>query len=125
MHTKKILIIDDYQFVLDLLDKVFTKEFKCKVYTESDSKKAMDRILDIVPDLVILDIAMPDIAGCEIASEMKEHDELSRTKIIFYSGIMTEEETGSYNKKFKKETCFSKSAKLDDFIKHIRKLFKR
>jgi len=125
MNTKKILIVDDYKLMLDLLVKIFTKEFNCKIYTETDPKKAIDRILDIEPDLVILDIVMPDVAGCQIADQMRNYPSLSRTKIIFYSGIMSEDETRSYNGKYKKETCFSKSANLEDFVKHIKKLFNR
>lgn len=67
MH--KILIVDDEQAIRDLLEIVLKKE-QFQVAAASDGKSAMDLFNSFNPDLVLLDIMLPDTSGHDLCREM-------------------------------------------------------
>ena len=59
--------------------------------TVSDGKSALELILELQPDIVVLDISMPGLSGLEVARELKRR--AMNTKIVIltvheYSGII-------------------------------------
>jgi DNA-binding response OmpR family regulator len=65
----KILIVDDEQAIRDLLEIVLKKE-QFQVAAASDGKSAMDLFNSFNPDLVLLDIMLPDTSGHDLCREM-------------------------------------------------------
>ena len=88
----KILIVDDEVTVCDLLkDFLVLKGYD--VYTASDSYTAINKVIKICPDLVLLDIVMPNISGIQLLKEIKKLN--PKTKVIMITavpdqGIITE-----------------------------------
>jgi len=118
----KILIIDDNQTILDLLRAVLTINFDCDIHTSSDPCKSIELARSIHPDIIILDIVMPDKSGDEVAHEIMEYIEFENTKIIFFSGMISNEEAERYNSTHKKQICVPKSSKSSVLINHIRNI---
>jgi DNA-binding NarL/FixJ family response regulator len=90
MTHKRVLVADDLASVLRAIAALLQGCFNV-VGMVSDGKAALDGILELQPDLAILDISMPGMNGLEVATELK--GSLSRTKIVFVtvhedSGIM-------------------------------------
>lgn len=80
--SKKILIVEDEEDLTGLL--VFLLQDKgYKTYTYSCGREALKDIPTINPDLIILDIMLPDIKGFEICSILKKDKKLSSIPIIF------------------------------------------
>lgn len=119
---KKILLVDDQQIILDVLEIALRKFFGYKIYSEIDPTKVIDKALQIIPDLIILDVVMPNKTGCEIATEIRECAKLSKTKVIFFSGIFSEKEAKLYNKTHKHETCLPKSSNLKALLDCIQNI---
>ncbi|MFY9273427.1 MAG: response regulator transcription factor [Thermacetogeniaceae bacterium] len=67
MH--KILVVDDERSILDLLEMILKKE-QFQVATASDGKSAMALFDSFKPDLVLLDLMLPDINGHDLCREM-------------------------------------------------------
>ena len=67
MH--KILVVDDERSILDLLEMILKKE-QFQVATASDGKSAMALFDSFNPDLVLLDLMLPDINGHNLCREM-------------------------------------------------------
>lgn len=67
---KRILIADDFALVLIAVSTLLENSFEV-VGTVSDGQAAIDAILELEPDLVILDISMPGKNGLEVARELK------------------------------------------------------
>lgn len=123
IKDKVILVVDDMQPVLDLLKNFFNSKFKCTVHTENDSHNAIKKALKIVPDLIILDVAMPDKSGDQIANDIKKFTQLSKTKLIFFSGIFTSiDEALKYNHSNPKYICVPKTTPLSEFEKIIKEI---
>jgi DNA-binding response OmpR family regulator len=56
--------------------------------TETDGLKALERVADIAPDLIILDVRMPRISGTELCGKFREMESLKNVPIIILTGQM-------------------------------------
>lgn len=65
----KILVVDDERSILDLLEMILKRE-QFQVATASDGKSAMALFDFFNPDLVLLDLMLPDINGHDLCKEM-------------------------------------------------------
>ena len=82
---KKILIADDELEALSILEKKLKQSGYCCTAASKGEEALKMAKLD-KPDLVILDIAMPDMDGYTIASRMKEDNALKDVPILFVTG---------------------------------------
>lgn len=85
--SKKILIIDDQPFMIKLL-RYNLKKNGYDTVTETDGIKALERVLDISPDLIILDVRMPKITGTELCERFREMKALQDVPIIILTSQM-------------------------------------
>lgn len=86
---KKILVVDDESDILDLLKYNLEKE-GFEVRTALDGVIAVSEAKSFVPDLILLDIMMPNQDGIETCRQLKEIKELSSTFIIFLTSRVEE-----------------------------------
>ena len=63
-----------------------------EVKTETDPLQSMKAIQEFKPNLILLDLVMPEMNGSELANRIKNNPTVQRVKIVFLSGIMTEAE---------------------------------
>lgn len=81
-----ILVIDDEQPILDIIQESLSDE-GFRVKTLSEPEKALSRIGELIPDLILLDIFMPNINGLELLEKIKR--EYPHQKVIMISGFGT------------------------------------
>jgi DNA-binding NarL/FixJ family response regulator len=77
---KRVLVADDLASVLRAIAELLQGSFDV-VGMVSDGKAALDGILELEPDLVVLDISMPGMSGLEVATELRNRS--SSAKIVF------------------------------------------
>ncbi len=77
-----ILIVDDTPKNLQVLVNILRKE-DCKVAVAKSGEKALSLVNEHIPDLILLDIMMPDMDGFEVCRMLKESDETEEIPIIF------------------------------------------
>ncbi len=82
----KILIIDDEEMILSMMEKCLGEEFS--VYTAVNAKKALE-LLNVKPDIILLDINMPEMDGLELCRLIREH---ISCPIIFLTARVTEQD---------------------------------
>ena len=82
----KAYIIDDNRSSIDILKKMLEDNYSVEVIgTTTDAQDGLRGIEELSPDILFLDIEMPDISGLEACSTLK--DILSNdTKVVFYTG---------------------------------------
>ena len=68
--SRRVLVIDDQPFMLKLIRYNLDKH-GYDVVTETDGLAALERIEEIAPDLVVLDIRMPTITGTELCARFR------------------------------------------------------
>ena len=84
---RRILIIDDDRNSTHLLKIHLEKIGGYLVLEENDAAKAHQSVHNFGPDLILLDIMMPQIDGVELASEIDADPQLQRTPIIFLTAL--------------------------------------
>ena len=82
--AKKIVIVDDEPHILRVAAFRLGSE-GYEVLSESDGGRAYQLIRDETPDLVILDIRLPTLDGCEICRRMKEDAGLRCIPVILFT----------------------------------------
>ena len=91
MRYKKILIVDDDTVNLKMLRKIFNSD-EFHVIQASGGYEAVNIAKNDHPDLIILDIVMPDMDGGEVAAILKKDPITQKIPIIFLSSLIKKEE---------------------------------
>ncbi|MCB9189890.1 MAG: response regulator transcription factor [Flavobacteriales bacterium] len=78
----KILVVDDEEDILTMLKYSLEKE-GFEVKTANNGKSCISKALDFYPDLIILDVMMPEMDGMETCVELRKLPELDQTIICF------------------------------------------
>lgn len=74
IRSRRILIIDDEDANVFLLASVLEREGYSDIYSVTDPTKAMERYVALEPDLVLLDLMMPEVDGFQLLEGFKRHD---------------------------------------------------
>ena len=86
----KILVVDDQQLVRATLRSLLRLESHWEVYEAENGMDALDRARQIKPDVVVMDIVMPEMSGIEATYEMRRL--APETHVILMSSYYTPEE---------------------------------
>ena len=84
MSAKKILLIDDEQDILEILSYNLEKE-GYEVFTANNGNEGIEKAKQILPDLILLDVMMPEKDGIETCQDLRKIKELQKTLIVFLS----------------------------------------
>jgi DNA-binding response OmpR family regulator len=86
MGKNKIMIIDDESGAVDLLKHRLESE-GYQVFALSDAKKVISELHSFVPDLIILDLLMPEYGGLDVCEMLNKEPLGLNTPIIVVSGL--------------------------------------
>lgn len=81
---KKILVVDDDPYILMSLEFLMKKN-GYDVMVARNGTEALDIVEKQLPDVVLLDIMMPDVDGYEICRHIKASKKLKDAKVVFMS----------------------------------------
>ncbi len=88
-QTFKILIADDEQDTLDYLSTLFIEE-NFEVITANDGIQAIKKANLHHPDIILLDIKMPNLEGTEVCSQLRSSNDFNNIPIVFLTAQNTE-----------------------------------
>ncbi|MDF1595934.1 MAG: response regulator [Acidimicrobiia bacterium] len=82
--TQRILVIDDAPATLRLLEIALGRE-GYEVLTEVDGESGLAASFEQIPDLIILDIALPDLDGWEILARLRDDERTTEIPVLIMS----------------------------------------
>lgn len=88
---RKVLIVDDDEELVELLSDVFAKDGRFDIRTANNGFDAGMLVREFRPDLVILDVMLPDINGKEVCQRVRSDESLESVKIICISGMVEQD----------------------------------
>ncbi|MBI5925148.1 MAG: response regulator [Aquabacterium sp.] len=91
LRRPTILVADDSPQNIELLSKVLGQDYRIKVATSGEKALAI-AYSDEPPDLILLDIMMPDLSGHEVCRRIKANPDRRRIPIIFVTAMSTVED---------------------------------
>lgn len=82
-HT--VLVIDDDMLNISALTYLLDDEFN--IHTEMSGEKGLEAAKALRPDVILLDIVMPDMNGFEVIKALKNDDETKNIPVLFVTGL--------------------------------------
>ena len=89
--NRKVLVVDDDEELVELLVDVFEKDPRFEVRMANNGFDAGMLVKEFKPDLVVLDVMLPDINGKEVCQRVRSDDNLDSVKIICISGMVEQD----------------------------------
>ena len=83
---KRILIVDDEQDILTYLSTLL-EDNGYATFTAKDGREALKRMEEAGPDLITLDVSMPEKSGIKLYREVKADDRWKQIPIIIVTGV--------------------------------------
>jgi len=88
---RKVLIVDDDQELVELLVDLFERDGRFEIRTANNGFDAGMLVKEFRPDLVVLDVMLPDINGKEVCQRVRSDNTLEAVKIICISGMVEQD----------------------------------
>lgn len=79
---KKILVVDDEKDIVDILKYNLERENEFEVFTAKNGREAIE-LAENIPDLILLDIMMPELNGFEVCKKLKNNPDTAKIPVIF------------------------------------------
>lgn len=89
--ASKILIIEDDKFLRELISRKLTKE-GYDIEEAIDGEQGVKKVLEVKPDLVLLDLILPGMNGFEVLEKVKDNPKVSKIPIIILSNLGQKDE---------------------------------
>ncbi len=88
---RKVLIVDDDVELVELLQDVFDRDGRFDIRTANNGFDAGMQVKEFKPDLMVLDVMLPDINGKEVCQRVRSDKNLDAVKIICISGMVEQD----------------------------------
>lgn len=90
MANSKILIVDDEVDICDLIEMTLSSNGFSNIKSVHDGKSAIQMATDWAPDMVLLDLMLPEVDGLGVCKELKSNEKTSKIPIIILTAKSTE-----------------------------------
>jgi two-component system OmpR family response regulator len=85
----RILLVDDEESFTKVTQLTLTDY---EIVIENDSSHALERAREVKPDLILLDVMMPNFDGGDVAAQIREDAGLKQVPIVFLTALVTQKE---------------------------------
>lgn len=85
-----VLVVDDTETNIDIMMDILGDDYD--VVVAMDGEGALEAVDEDTPDLILLDIMMPDIDGFEVCKRLKENPETAGIPVIFLSALTEDDD---------------------------------
>jgi CheY-like chemotaxis protein len=116
--SRRILIVDNDRNSTHLVKVLLEKTGRYLVFEENDSTRAHQTARNFRPDLIFIDVVMPDRDGGEIAAQIQADPELQYTPIVFLTALVTRAEA-STGLRIDEHPFLAKPIDIQELIKAI------
>jgi len=88
---RKVLLVDDDTELLELMRRMMEDDGRFEVQVASNGFDAGMRVKDYRPDIIVLDVMLPDINGKEVCHRVRADSTLEEVRILCISGLIEED----------------------------------
>jgi len=121
MGKKRILVVDDETSITRLLKMNLELIGNFEVREENLGARVREAAREFKPDLILLDVMMPDMDGGEVAAGLKQDPALRKTPVVFLTAAVKKEELGAPDGKIGGRTYIAKPLNIKGVIGVIEK----
>jgi len=117
---KRILIVDDTDDITTGLKLYLEKAGPYEVRVEREGAKAVATAREFRPDLILMDMVMPDVGGDEVAAQLSADPACQQMPVVFLTAAASLNESGSRGEEIDGKRVLSKLTPLSDVVKYIK-----
>ena len=86
-RSKKLVVMADDDVEIRMILNRTVRALDCDVMQAEDGEQALELIIENQPDLVILDVMMPNISGWEVCKYIRSNPRLEKTPVVMLTAI--------------------------------------
>lgn len=117
--SKKILMVDDEVVLTKMVKMNLERTGNYQVRTENEGSKALQAAREFKPDLILMDVMMPDMSGDEAIAEIRDDENLASIPYIFMTAIVSKAETEDMGSNIGGNEFLAKPVKTEELIARI------
>ena len=121
---RNVLIIDDEFVICEVLSRIFVSE-NYSVRTRHTIEEGLQLCLQERPDILLLDVNLPDGSGLDLCSRLKADPRLKRIPVIILTGSTTEEEGRAAGLESGADNYAAKPFVVEDIVEMVKDLVGR
>lgn len=121
---KKVLIIDDNVDFSTLVRTKLSGTGRYEVRVENDGSSGISAARAFRPDLILLDVMMPDLDGPAVAEQISEQEGMAHIPIVFLTSIVSEEEARSHAGIIGGRHFVAKTEKLQNILSYVERILR-
>lgn len=84
-QARSVLLVEDHELLTNVTRRALTR-LGCTVEVAATAREALALIERWTPEVVILDLDLPDMSGCELCERLMQRDQLADCRFVAYSG---------------------------------------
>lgn len=119
----KVLIVDDDEDMLLLYDRIL-RDAKYKVFKARNGKECIEQVSDVSPDVIIMDIMMPEMDGIATVLKLRGKDETRSIPIVMCTAVKEEEDEIISRSLGVVDYC-RKTPQMEDLLIKIERILKK
>ena len=119
---KRILLVDDEAGFTRMMKLNLENNGEYEVRIENDGSRVLAAARAYRPDVIFLDVIMPDIDGGQIASDLRTDAVLKNTPIVFLTAVVSRNEVVEHGDMIGGQMFLAKPVTVADMVKTIEKL---
>jgi len=121
---QKVLVVDDEQVIHDVIQDLL--EYKgFEVFHAYDGQDGIQKVKEIYPNLLILDVNMPKISGFALSTLLSEDDTTRNIPIIFLTGFIDQHEAEQLDNQFSGQFLLTKPFEVSDLLNMVETVLKK
>lgn len=118
---KKIMIVDDEENLVELVKAIFEQE-GYEVIPAYSGKECLEKLEKIKPDLILMDMMMPEMTGKETTKKIRENPKTKNLKIAFLTVVRLSEVGMEEMKKLNVLDFITKPFDNEDLVRRVKKI---
>ncbi len=119
---KRILVVDDEAVLTRMVKMNLERTGNYEVRTENQGSLAIQAAREFKPDLIFLDVMMPDMSGDEVSQQLRDDPVLAEIKIVFMTAIVTKAETSEMGGEIGGNEFLAKPVKTEELVATIERV---
>lgn len=119
--AKKIMVVDDEESLIELVAAILGQE-GYEVISVTNGEDCLEKLKDVKPDLILLDMMMPGMSGREVCEKIRKDPKTKDLKIAFLTVAKFSEAGRGVLKEMKVLDYITKPFDNADLIKRVKKI---
>lgn len=119
-YKTKVLVIDDEEDFCFFVRENLLNSGRFEVVIATTGRRGFELAVEEMPDIILLDMLMPDMTGDAVLEKLKENQETAAIPVIFLTALVTRQDTGkSVFKKIGDSNFIAKPVRTRELIAAI------